>query len=133
MWTGIWPPETPARKSWLQIGELWLYTSSSSMDRNLVANQSGSQPPQSLNPEPSAPSLLSSLGKVRQDERALLGRQLVLFLSGLLQQLLPHHGEDGAQQGPAEDLRGLVAGQAVAELGHVAVAQPPEAEGGQSG
>lgn len=32
---GICPPDTPAKKSWLQIGELWLYTSSSSMDKNL--------------------------------------------------------------------------------------------------
>lgn len=32
---GICPPDTPAKKSWLQIGELWLYTSSSSIDKNL--------------------------------------------------------------------------------------------------
>lgn len=66
-----------------------------------------------------------SLRKVCEDERPLLGRQLVLFLSGLFQQLFPHHGKDGAQQSPPEDLRGLVAGQAVAKLRHVAVAQPP--------
>lgn len=35
MCIGICPPDTPAKKSWLQIGELWLYTSSSSIDKNL--------------------------------------------------------------------------------------------------
>lgn len=64
------------------------------------------------------------LWKVCENERAFLRGELVLFLSGLLQQLLPHHSEHGAQQRPAEDLSGLVAGQAVAELRHVAVAQP---------
>lgn len=64
-----------------------------------------------------------------EDERPLLRRQLVLFLPGLFEQLFPHHGEDRTQQSPAEDLRGLVAGEAVAKLGHVAVAQPPAAHG----
>lgn len=59
-----------------------------------------------------------------EDERAFLGGELVLLLPGLLQQLLPHHGEHRAQQRPAEDLRGLVAGQAVAELRHIAIAEP---------
>lgn len=66
---------------------------------------------------------------MREDERPLFRWQLVLFLSGLFEQLFPHHGEDRAQQSPAEDLRGLVAGEAVAELRHVAVAQPPAAQG----
>lgn len=66
---------------------------------------------------------LLSLGEVCEDEGALLRRQLLL--PGLLQQLLPHDGEDRAQQRPPEDLRGLVARQAVAELRHVAVAEPP--------
>lgn len=35
VWMGICPPDAPAKKSWLQIGELWLYTSSSSIDKNL--------------------------------------------------------------------------------------------------
>lgn len=43
--------------------------------------------------------------------------------------MFPHHGEDGAQQRPAEDLRGLVAREAVAKLRHVAVAQPPARQG----
>lgn len=64
-----------------------------------------------------------------EDERPLLRWQLVLFLSGLFEQLFPHHGEDRAQQSPAEDLRGLVAGEAVAKLRHVAVAQPPVSQG----
>lgn len=67
----------------------------------------------------------SLLGEVRENEGAFLRRQLVLLLSGLLQQLFPHHGEHRAQQRPAEDLRRLVARQTVAELRHVAVAQPP--------
>lgn len=65
-----------------------------------------------------------SLGKVREDECALLRRQLVLLLPGLLQQLLPHHSEHRAQQRPAEYLGGLVPGQTVAELRHIAVAEP---------
>lgn len=54
--------------------------------------------------------LLFSLGKVCENERALLGWQLVLFLSGLLQQLFPHHSEHRTQERPAEDLSGLVPG-----------------------
>lgn len=53
--------------------------------------------------------ILYLLGKVCENESAFLGRKLVLLLSGLLQQLLSHHSEHGAQQRPAEDLRGLVA------------------------
>lgn len=68
------------------------------------------------------------LRKVCEDERAFLGRQLVLLLPGLLQELLPHDGEHRAQQGPSEDLCGLVPWQTVAELRHVAVAEPPAAE-----
>lgn len=68
------------------------------------------------------------LRKVCEDERAFLGRQLVLLLPGLLQELLPHDGEHRAQQRPSEDLRGLVPRQAVAELRHVAVAEPPAAQ-----
>lgn len=64
------------------------------------------------------------LWKVCENECAFLRGELVLLLPGLLQQLLPHHSEHGAQQRPAEDLRGLVAGQAVAELRHIAVAEP---------
>ncbi len=64
------------------------------------------------------------LGKVCENEGPFLRWQLVLFLSGLLQQLFPHHSEHRAQQRPAEDLSGLVPGQAVAELRHVAVAEP---------
>lgn len=63
------------------------------------------------------------LWEVCEDEGAFLRRQLLL--PGLFQQLLPHDGEDRAQQRPPEDLRGLVARQAVAELRHVAVAEPP--------
>lgn len=69
------------------------------------------------------------LWKVCQNERALLWGQLVLLLPGLLQQLLPHDGEHRTQQRPTEDLGGFVPRQAVAELGHIAVAQPP-AKGG---
>lgn len=69
------------------------------------------------------------LRKVCEDKRAFLGRQLVLLLPGLLQELLPHDGEHRAQQRPSEDLRGLVPRQAVAELRHVAVAEPPAAQG----
>lgn len=68
------------------------------------------------------------LGKVCEDECAFLRWQLVLLLPGLLQELLPHHSEHRTQQRPAEDLSGLVPGQAVAELRHIAVAQPPVAK-----
>lgn len=68
------------------------------------------------------------LGKVCEDERAFLRWQLVLFLSGLLQELLPHHSEHRTQQRPAEDLSGLVPGQTVAELRHIAVAEPSIAQ-----
>lgn len=54
--------------------------------------------------------LFFSLGKVCEDKCAFLRWQLVLLLSGLLQQLFPHHSEHRTQQCPAEDLRGLVAG-----------------------
>lgn len=68
------------------------------------------------------------LRKVCEDECAFLRRQLVLLLPGLLQELLPHDGEHRAQQRPSEDLCGLVPRQAVAELRHVAVAEPPAAQ-----
>lgn len=55
VWTGICPPDTPARKSWLQMGELWLYTSSSSMDKNLWRAESHTFT--LFKPEPSAPRL----------------------------------------------------------------------------
>ena len=41
-------------------------------------------------------------------------------------QLFSHGEEDGAQQRAAEDDGRLVAGQAVAERGHMAVTQPPD-------
>ena len=50
------------------------------------------------------------LGKVCENESALLRGKLVLLLSGLLQQLLPHHSEHRTQQCAAEDLSGLVSG-----------------------
>lgn len=68
---------------------------------------------------------VSSLGEVCEDECSFLRRQLVFLLPGLLQQLLPHDGEDRTQQSAAKDLRGLVAWETVAKLRHVTVAQPP--------
>lgn len=66
------------------------------------------------------------LGKVCKNECAFLRRELVLLLSGLLQQLFPHHSEDRTQKRPPKDLSGLVAGQAVTELRNIAVAEPSE-------
>lgn len=68
------------------------------------------------------------LGKMSKDECAFLRGQLVLFLSRLFQQLLPHHSEHRTQQRPAEDLSGLVPRQTVAELRHIAVAKPSIAQ-----
>lgn len=68
------------------------------------------------------------LRKVCEDECAFLRWQLVLFLSGLLQELFPHHSEHRTQQRPSKDLSGLVPGQAVAELRHIAVAEPSIAQ-----
>lgn len=59
-----------------------------------------------------------------KNECAFLRRELVLLLSGLLQQLFPHHSEDRTQKRPPKDLSGLVAGQAVTELRNIAVAEP---------
>src|SRR4029434_7565479 len=63
------------------------------------------------------------LGEVCEDECAFLGGQFVLLVARLLQELLPHDGEDGAQQRASEPLSRLVARQAVTELGDVTVAQ----------
>lgn len=66
------------------------------------------------------------LGKVCENKRAFLRRQLVLLYSELLQQLPACDREDGLEQTAAEHLTCLVAGQAVVTLRHVTVAQPPE-------
>lgn len=50
------------------------------------------------------------LGKVCENKCAFFGGKLVLLLSGLLQQLLPHHSEHRTQQRPAEDLCRLIPG-----------------------
>lgn len=167
VWIGICPPDTPAKKSWLQIGELWLYTSSSSMDKNLIQIKQGNHNftlfrrvfkyacmcgfchgltlrmwvpvvaqewsvskwmPNCVFFSVPSHGLFFILGKVCEDECAFLRWQLVLFLSGLLQELFPHHSEHWTQQCPAEDLSGLVPGQAVAELRHIAVAEPSTAQ-----
>src|SRR4029434_11346463 len=65
------------------------------------------------------------LGEVCEDGCAFLGGQFVLLVARLLQELLPHDGEDGAQQRASEPLSRLVARQAVTELRDVTVAQPP--------
>lgn len=82
-----------------------------------------------LGPNPDRPAG-GLLGEVGEDEGPLLGHQLVLLHPELLQQLPPGDGEDGAEQAPPEDVRGLVAGEAVAALGHVAVTEPPAERGG---
>lgn len=72
--------------------------------------------------DPTSSPLLREVG---EDQSPLLQRQFVLLLPRLLQQLPPHNSEDGAQQRPPEHLGRLVPRQAVAELGHVAITQPP--------
>lgn len=68
------------------------------------------------------------LGEVGEDQCALLRHQLVLLHPELLQQLPAGDGEDGLEEAAPKDVRGLVAGKAVAALRHVAVAQPPAGE-----
>lgn len=63
--------------------------------------------------------------EVREDERPLLGRHLVLFGPELVQQLATHRLEHRPEQRPPEDHGGLRVRQAVAERRHVAEAQPP--------
>lgn len=65
------------------------------------------------------------LWEVGEDEGPLLRHQLVLLHPEFLQQLPPGHREDGAEEASPEDVSGLVAGEAVAALGHMAVAEPP--------
>lgn len=71
------------------------------------------------------PRLGHLLGEVGEDERPLLRHQLVLLHPEFLQQLPAGDGEDGLEEAAPEDVSGLVAGEAVAALRHVAVAQPP--------
>lgn len=64
------------------------------------------------------------LGEVGEDEGPLLRHQLVLLHPELLQQLSPGDGEDGAEKASPKDVSGLVPGEAVAALGHMAVTEP---------
>ena len=69
---------------------------------------------------------------MRDDERPLLREHLVLFGSEPLQQLSPHHQEDGAQESAAEVQSGVVLLQALAEDRDVAEANPSgERRGGE--
>lgn len=64
-----------------------------------------------------------------KDEGPLLRHQLVLLHPEFLQQLPPGHGENGAEEASPKDVSGLVAGEAVTALGHVAVAEPSAGNG----
>lgn len=69
------------------------------------------------------------LGEVGEDEGPLLGHQLVFLHPELLQQLPPGHSEDGAEKASPKDVSGLVAGEAIAALGHMAVTEPSVGSG----
>lgn len=60
-----------------------------------------------------------------EDQCPLLRHQLVLLHPELLQQLPAGHREDGLEEAAPKDVGGLIAGQAVTALRHMAVAQPP--------
>lgn len=65
------------------------------------------------------------LGEVSEDQGPLLRHQLVLLHSEFFQELPAGDRENGPQKAPAEDMGGLISGEAVAALGHVAVTEPP--------
>lgn len=125
---GICPPDAPPMESSLQIGELGLYTSSSNIDRNLNTYRHAQYEYLFITQLCEGGyvwSRMFSLGEMSEDKCSFLRRQFVFLLPGLLQQLLPHDGEDRTQQSAAKDLRGLIAWETVAKLRHVTVAQPP--------